>query len=272
MSAIPERVYLSPDRQWAKTRTPICTEEYVRARPEGGGGSNGYEYETTALLASGDRVKVRISRDGNRLEMDGVRYAALATDRAAREPVPEPIAECPGCQQGDPPRLLDEDGTLVSLSGNPGRWGHAHDDYYWFCAQYMAREPVPEGAVPEPWDEPWRPEVKVIEGDADAFRRDIREIEIDGKRYVRAPEGAVPVTEAIRVLKRDDQTACPDLAFKASFHLTRRSDGTIRFASGCNGVAAAEVVCILVLTDEQRARLAARVGAGRAGSGVADES
>lgn len=27
---IPERVYLSADRQWAVNKTPICTEEYVR--------------------------------------------------------------------------------------------------------------------------------------------------------------------------------------------------------------------------------------------------
>jgi len=31
VSKIPDRVWLSADRQWAKSQTPICTEEYVRA-------------------------------------------------------------------------------------------------------------------------------------------------------------------------------------------------------------------------------------------------
>ena len=29
----PDRIFASADRQWAKTQTPICTEEYIRAAP-----------------------------------------------------------------------------------------------------------------------------------------------------------------------------------------------------------------------------------------------
>jgi hypothetical protein len=50
---------------------------------------------------------------------------------------------CPGCLVGDAPVLLDEHGTLASVSGLPGRPGHAIDDYWWHCHQYPS---------PPPWE------------------------------------------------------------------------------------------------------------------------
>jgi len=54
---------------------------------------------------------------------------------------------CPGCSKGDAPVLLDEDGTLSSLSGNPGRPGHGADDAYWFCEDFLSIEPQGEGML-----------------------------------------------------------------------------------------------------------------------------
>ncbi len=41
--------------------------------------------------------------------------------------------KCRWCREGMEAVVIDEDGTLSSISGKPGRTGHAHDDYFWFC-------------------------------------------------------------------------------------------------------------------------------------------
>jgi hypothetical protein len=48
------------------------------------------------------------------------------------EPTRKP---CSWCAKGYARLLLDADGTLSSISGRPGIWGHAADDYYWPCEQ-----------------------------------------------------------------------------------------------------------------------------------------
>lgn len=40
---------------------------------------------------------------------------------------------CGWCDSGDRPELLDKDGVLSSLSGEPGTWCHAWDVYWWPC-------------------------------------------------------------------------------------------------------------------------------------------
>lgn len=57
----------------------------------------------------------------------------LAECRAAK------ASKCPGCAKGAEPMLLDEHGTFTSVSGLPGRPGHAVDDFWWYCDQYAAR-------------------------------------------------------------------------------------------------------------------------------------
>jgi len=53
-------------------------------------------------------------------------------------------AACPGCLREDPV-LLDEDGTFAEISGLPGRFGHAVDDYWWYCDQYSPVVHPPQG-------------------------------------------------------------------------------------------------------------------------------
>ena len=43
------------------------------------------------------------------------------------------MPHCPDCEKGDKPRLLDSDGVLCELSGQPGRWSHGYDIYWWDC-------------------------------------------------------------------------------------------------------------------------------------------
>jgi hypothetical protein len=41
---------------------------------------------------------------------------------------------CPYCQEGRLEQvMLDENGTLCSVSGEPGRLGHAWDDFWFYC-------------------------------------------------------------------------------------------------------------------------------------------
>lgn len=54
-------------------------------------------------------------------------------EAALAKPVP---CNCPRISDYGEPVMLDEDGTLASISGEPGRPGHAVDAYYWFCEDY----------------------------------------------------------------------------------------------------------------------------------------
>jgi hypothetical protein len=43
------------------------------------------------------------------------------------------IAECEWCNKGKSPKLLDEDGTLCSITKKNGILSHAHEDGWWSC-------------------------------------------------------------------------------------------------------------------------------------------
>lgn len=43
---------------------------------------------------------------------------------------------CRWCAQGDKPKFLDADGTLVSITGNEGILSHAYDDSWWPCLKF----------------------------------------------------------------------------------------------------------------------------------------
>ncbi|MCK9463127.1 MAG: hypothetical protein M0R80_26185 [Proteobacteria bacterium] len=47
------------------------------------------------------------------------------------------IPGCPGCERGEEPEIIDEDGVLSSLSGKPGKPGHGMGDYHWHCDHYL---------------------------------------------------------------------------------------------------------------------------------------
>lgn len=49
---------------------------------------------------------------------------------------------CPYCKD-QAPRLLDEDGIQSSVSGRPGRWGHANLDGFWACSNPPSPDPDP---------------------------------------------------------------------------------------------------------------------------------
>jgi hypothetical protein len=54
---------------------------------------------------------------------------------------------CKDCEIGDIPKLLDRDGVLSSLSGEPGTWCHAHEEFYWPCPARISkryRDPASE--------------------------------------------------------------------------------------------------------------------------------
>jgi len=42
-------------------------------------------------------------------------------------------ARCEDCEKGASLKLLDRDGVLSDLSGEPGIWCHAHEEFYWAC-------------------------------------------------------------------------------------------------------------------------------------------
>jgi len=42
-------------------------------------------------------------------------------------------SDCPSCEAGLEPQLLDVDGVLSAVSGLPGSWCHAVDDAWWPC-------------------------------------------------------------------------------------------------------------------------------------------
>lgn len=42
-------------------------------------------------------------------------------------------AKCRACAQGQEPALLDDDGVIFGVSGEPGTWGHAVDDAWSPC-------------------------------------------------------------------------------------------------------------------------------------------
>lgn len=41
--------------------------------------------------------------------------------------------KCLACDDGEQPVMIDDDGTLCSVSGRPGYLGHARDDFFWKC-------------------------------------------------------------------------------------------------------------------------------------------
>lgn len=43
---------------------------------------------------------------------------------------------CKWCAQGNVPKVLDSDGTLVSITGNAGTLSHAHEEYWWPCLRF----------------------------------------------------------------------------------------------------------------------------------------
>ncbi len=47
---------------------------------------------------------------------------------------------CKSCSEGDEPVLLDVDGVLCSVSGEPGCWGHSYEDTWWPCQRKAAEE------------------------------------------------------------------------------------------------------------------------------------
>lgn len=54
---------------------------------------------------------------------------------------------CPSCRAGQRAMLLDNDGVLASVSGKPGRPGHALSDYHWFCDDDHAAPNMEPGRV-----------------------------------------------------------------------------------------------------------------------------
>lgn len=46
------------------------------------------------------------------------------------------LEPCPWCAEGDKPKFLDADGTLVSITGNDGVMCHAYDDSWWPCMKF----------------------------------------------------------------------------------------------------------------------------------------
>ncbi len=47
---------------------------------------------------------------------------------------------CKWCDEGNEPAVLDVDGVLSSVSGNPGCWCHSEGDSWWPCYRKAAEE------------------------------------------------------------------------------------------------------------------------------------
>lgn len=53
--------------------------------------------------------------------------------------IPESVsldADCKYCAKGDMPIVLDRDGTLVSITGEPGVLSHAYEECWWPCLRF----------------------------------------------------------------------------------------------------------------------------------------
>ncbi|HUT60659.1 MAG TPA: hypothetical protein VNA25_22670 [Phycisphaerae bacterium] len=86
-------------------------------------------------------------------DWDNEDYVRGWQDAKADSVDPRSKRPCPGCARGDTPMMLDEDGTLCSVSGRPGRLGHGVDDRFCFCADYSAPEAQePVGHLIPTWD------------------------------------------------------------------------------------------------------------------------
>jgi hypothetical protein len=87
-------------------------------------------------------------------DADNETYMRGWQDAKADSVDPRSKRPCPGCSEGEAPVLLDEDGTLSSVSGNPGRPGHGADDCYWFCEDFVGESDfVNLKAKISPWEE-----------------------------------------------------------------------------------------------------------------------
>ncbi len=53
------------------------------------------------------------------------------------------FGNCQSCAEGNEARMLDKDGVLCSVSGEPGILTHAHEEYYWPCIRALAAKEKP---------------------------------------------------------------------------------------------------------------------------------
>lgn len=86
------------------------------------------------------------------LEKD-ILTALRSRDSKAREEEREKCAAlfpCMACKRGEKAELIDEHGTLASISGLPGRLGHCQDDFFWECsASIILRDATAAQAIRE---------------------------------------------------------------------------------------------------------------------------
>lgn len=96
-----------------------------------------------SVVASPDRAARRLAEFCEQVAADGIlpsrewftetantiRELLAAADAGGGEVRPK----CKGCEQGLSVLMLDEDGTLTSVSGRLGRPSHAIDDGWWLC-------------------------------------------------------------------------------------------------------------------------------------------
>lgn len=47
-----------------------------------------------------------------------------------------PAEPCKWCAKGNTPKVVDDDGTLVSITGRAGTLSHCYEEYWWPCLRF----------------------------------------------------------------------------------------------------------------------------------------
>lgn len=63
-------------------------------------------------------------------------------------------AKCPDCKRGLEAKILDTDGVLASISGEPGTWQHGVEEYYWPCTAAAIHQAEAERRIAAPAFQP----------------------------------------------------------------------------------------------------------------------
>lgn len=112
----------------------------------------------------------------------------------AQLPVDTP---CKWCNDGDTPKLLDCDGTLITITGKPGVLCHAYDVYWWPCLRFGAELRT----QPQPSLSDAIKEVEKMRDEWDSIPTEGHDVHVDGYHYGQTcKDAAIQVIERLKSL------------------------------------------------------------------------
>jgi hypothetical protein len=116
----------------AVQRCVYCGELLWDSNMRGGGFSPGNHVDVLAPASSIDVGEVTFHYEP-RLALQPC-YEGVADKRGRfLEAAELRVGRCPSCREGQTPKLLDDDGVVQGVSGQPATWAHANTDGWWPC-------------------------------------------------------------------------------------------------------------------------------------------